>query len=113
MARFRYIESWNREHSYFDEGRAGSLYEGSNPTLSHQHKLCHKSLKSILPGTVRDLKKCHNFLPLRNFHLWLAKHMKSKMIVRVISHDKRKEITEQATIKRFEDKKNKMKKNFI
>ena len=27
-ARFRYIESWNREHSYFDEGRAGSLYEG-------------------------------------------------------------------------------------
>lgn len=71
-------------------------------------------MKSILPGTVRDLKRCHNFLPLRNFHLGLAKHMKNKMTVRVIRHDKRKEITEQSTIKRFEDKKKKkMKKNFI
>lgn len=73
-------------------------------------------MKSILPGIVRDLKKCHNFLPLRDFHLGLAKHMKSKTTVRVIRH-KIKEITEQSTIKRLEDKKkptkNKMKKNFI
>lgn len=38
--------------------------------------------------------------------------MKSKMIVRVISHDKRKEITEQATIKRFEDKKKQNEEEF-
>ena len=65
-------------------------------------------MKSILPGIVRDLKKRHNFLPLKNFHLGLAKHMKSKTTVRVIRH-KIKEIREQSTIKRLEDKKNQQK----
>ena len=37
--------------------------------------------------------------------------MKNKMTVRVIGHDKRKEITEQSTIKRFEDKKTTKKQN--
>lgn len=36
--------------------------------------------------------------------------MKNKTTVRVIRHDKRKEITEQSTIKRFEDKKKNNKK---
>ena len=69
-------------------------------------------MKSILPGIVRDLKKCHNFLPLKNFHLGLAKHMKSKTTVRVIRH-KIKEIREQSTIKRLEDKKNQQKREYI
>lgn len=34
------------------------------------------------------------------------------MTVRVIRHDKRKEITEQSTIKRFEDKKKKNEEEF-